>query len=74
MNDKNYAHMFSALKRIKSYQSPAQIKKKSWSDWGCQDGNEALEMAYENVLQEARDGLKGVRKPKPALTTPKRTD
>lgn len=62
--EKHYAQMFRALARIKSYQSPARLKKHSWTDWGLPDGREALEMAYENVLQEAKQGLKGVRRPR----------
>jgi hypothetical protein len=65
MNEKNYIQMFNALQRIKSYQSPERLKKNSWDDWGLDNGNEAVEMAYENVLQEAKSGLKGVRWPKP---------
>ena len=61
--DKHYAQMFRALQRIKAYQSPERLKKHSARDWGMDNGNEAIEMAYENVLQEARNGLKGVRKP-----------
>lgn len=63
MNEKHYAQMFAALQRIKAYQSPERLKKRAWSDWGLDDKGEAVEMAYENVLQEARSGLKGVRKP-----------
>jgi hypothetical protein len=61
--EKHYAQMFHALQRIKAYQSPERLKKHSAGDWGVDDGNEAIEMAYENVLQEAKNGLKGVRKP-----------
>lgn len=61
MNEKHYAQMFNALQRIKAYQTPSRLKRKSWSDWGVQDGYEAIEMAYENVLQEAKAGLKGVK-------------
>lgn len=61
--DKHYAQMFRALQRIKAYQSPERLKKHSARDWGLNNGNEAIEMAYENVLQEAKNGLMGVRKP-----------
>ena len=63
MNEKHYAQMFAALQRIKSYQSPERLKKHSARDWGLDSGNEAVEMAYENVLQEAKNGLRGVRRP-----------
>jgi len=62
MNEKHYAQMFIALQRIKAYQSPERLRRNSRGEWGC-DANEAIEMAYENVLQEAKDGLKGIRRP-----------
>jgi hypothetical protein len=68
MNEKHYAQMFAALKRITQYQQPERLKKRAWNDWGLGNSSEAVEMAYENVLQEAKSGLKGVRKPKPAPT------
>lgn len=65
--------LYAALRRIAQYQSPERLKKHSWNDWGLQDGNEALEMAYENVLGEAKSAIKGVRiatpPPSPAATT-----
>ena len=63
MNPKHYAQMYAALQRIKAYQSPERLKKHSARDWGLDDGNEAIEYAYENVLSEAKAGLRGVRKP-----------
>lgn len=60
----NEQRYFDALKRIASYQSPERLKKNSWDDWGLDDGNEALEYAYENVLLEARAALKNRRRPK----------
>lgn len=64
VNEKHYAQMFAALQRIRAYQPPERLKKHSAEDWGLDDGNEAVEYAYENVLQEAKIGLHGVRKPK----------
>lgn len=63
MNEKHYAQMYLALERIKLYQSPERLKKRASKDWGLDDGNEAVEMAYENVLQEAKNGLRNVRRP-----------
>lgn len=57
---KDYLQMKEALERIKSYQSPSELHRNSERDWGL-DYEEALEMAYENVLNEAKSGLKGVR-------------
>lgn len=58
------AQLFSALKRISQYQSPERINRSAWKDWGCAP-QEALEMAYENVLEEARRATRGVRIAKP---------
>jgi hypothetical protein len=63
MNERHYAQMFLALERIKLYQSPERLRKRSAKDWGLDDPNEAIEMAYENVLQEAKNGLRGVKRP-----------
>ncbi|WP_186095650.1 hypothetical protein [Burkholderia gladioli] len=57
--------LYTALKVIATaYQTPAQIRRTSEKKWGlpyC----EALEYAYENIQQEARNAIKGVRIPKP---------
>lgn len=43
--------------------------KRSAKDYGL-EGNEALEYAYENVMDEARAGLRGIRmKKRPAPET-----
>jgi hypothetical protein len=63
MNEKHYAQMYNALQRIRHYQSVHRLKNHSEKDWGLDNGHEAVEMAYENVLDEARIGLRNVRKP-----------
>lgn len=55
--------MFDALKRISQYQTPAQLERGSARDWGLDDWREAMEYAYENVLQEAKRAVKGMRRP-----------
>lgn len=57
----DFNQMHHALSRIKEYQTATQLKKSSRRDWGL-DYEESLEMAYENVIDEAKYGLKGVRK------------
>lgn len=52
--------LHAALKRIASYQSPASLRRYADRDYGC-DGEEAIEMAYENVISEAKAAIKGVR-------------
>lgn len=63
--DELILRLYGALKRISQYQTPERLKKHSAKDWGLDDGNEALEYAYENVLFEAKAAIKGVRLPKP---------
>lgn len=55
--------LHQALKRISAYQSPERLRRDSQKDWDL-DYEEALEMAYENVLEEAKSVIKGVRVPK----------
>ena len=49
----NYNKMLSALKRIAKYQTLNQLKRNSSKDWALAY-DEALEMSYENILQEAK--------------------
>jgi hypothetical protein len=60
----NEQRYFDALKRIASYQSAERLLKKSWDDWGLDDGKEALEYAYENIREDAKRAVKGKRRPK----------
>ncbi len=57
---KDYNQMKRALARIKMYQSTNALRRDSVKDWWL-DYEDALEMAYENVLNEAKQGLKGVK-------------
>lgn len=60
-NEQKY---YDVLKRIaKEYQSSERLLKKSWNDWGLEDGTEALQMAYDNIQQEAKNATKGKRRP-----------
>lgn len=63
MNAKHYAQMWYALNQIRSFETARRLKANSWDRWGLEDENEALEMAYENVLEVAKRGLKRVRHP-----------
>ncbi|KVF22901.1 hypothetical protein WJ06_10100 [Burkholderia cepacia] len=47
----------------KAYQTPAQIRRNSEKKYGL-PYEEALEYAYENIQQEARNAIRGVRAPK----------
>lgn len=48
-----------ALKRIAAYMTPDQLRKRSEKLHGIPP-EEAIEMAYENVLAEAKQALKAV--------------
>lgn len=44
------------LRRIATYQTPDQLRQNATSDYGL-NYEEALEMAYENIQQEAKAAL-----------------
>ena len=62
---------FDVLKRIASYDSPERLRRDSEKSYGL-DYTEALEMAYDNVLQEAKNAIRGARRPV-VRTAPKET-
>lgn len=61
----NETRYYDALKRITQYQSVERLQRSSEKDWGC-GYPEALEYAYENVVEDARRAIKGKRRPKQA--------
>lgn len=58
----NELRYYNALKRITKYQTVNQLRKNSERDWGL-TFEEALEMSYENLQNEARQAIHGKRKP-----------
>ena len=54
--------LFDALKRITMYDSPEKLRKRAEKDYGLEP-EEVIEMAYENVLAEAKGAIKGMRRP-----------
>jgi hypothetical protein len=52
-----------ALERIAAYMTPAQLRRESGRSYGL-ESEEALEMAYENVLGEAKFALRVLRRKK----------
>lgn len=65
----NYEERFYvALKRITAYMTPAQLRRHSGHEYGL-DHSEALEMAYENVIGEAKNALRGYRRKKQAVSS-----
>jgi hypothetical protein len=59
----NEQHYFDVLKQITQYQSVEHLRKHSERDWGL-PFVEALEMAYENAIQDAKNAIRGKRRPK----------
>lgn len=56
-----HKRMREALRRIAcDYKTPDQIRKTSEQELGL-SGDEALEMAYENIRVEASEAVKGIR-------------
>jgi hypothetical protein len=66
-----------ALERICAYMTPAQLNREADRRYGLKYV-EALEMAYDNVLGEAKAALRGVRrsrkKPPQSVSLVKSTD
>ena len=63
MKNNNEQRYFDALRRIASYDPPERIRKHSERDYGL-PGDEVIEYAYENVINDARLAIKGRRRPK----------
>ena len=59
----NELRYFDTLKKITKYQSVEHLRKHSERDWGL-SFEEALEMAYENVVTDAKNAIHGKRRPK----------
>jgi hypothetical protein len=62
MGEQNEQRYFDMLKRITLYQSVEHLRRHSERDWGL-PFNEALGMAYENVIEDARRAIRGKRRP-----------
>lgn len=54
--------LYDALKTIANYQSPESLRRYAEKDYGC-NADEAIEMAYENVIQTAKNAIRGMRRP-----------
>lgn len=55
--------LYDALKRIAQYESPESLRECADEEYGL-GGDEAIEMAYENVIAEAKRAIAGRRRPK----------
>jgi hypothetical protein len=56
-----FNQMLVALREIATgYQTPDQLRKNARKQYGL-DGAEAIEFAYENIQEQARQTVKGIR-------------
>lgn len=60
LQKQQFNRMRSALIKIRSYQTPDQIRRNSEDDYGL-EYEEALGMAYENMLTEASLAVRGIK-------------
>lgn len=51
---------FAALKQITNYQSIASLRRNALKDYGI-NPEEAIEYAYENILETAKRAIRGYR-------------
>ncbi|QRF55345.1 hypothetical protein [Variovorax paradoxus] len=64
MTDRELAEkLYTALKRITAYMPPDKLAAVCQRRYAL-EYEEALEMAYENVLSEAANAIRGVRRPR----------
>ena len=54
--------LYDALKRITKYMPPDRLRKCSEKEYGL-GAEEAVDMAYENILTEAKNAIRGMRRP-----------
>jgi hypothetical protein len=57
------ADYYDTLKRIAAYDTVERLRRRAEKDYGL-SFNEALEYAYDSVREEARQAIKGKRRPK----------
>lgn len=63
MTDKEKAQtLYDALRRIARYSAPERLRTRCEKDYGL-GYHEALEYAYENVLQDAKSATHAMRRP-----------
>ena len=60
----NEQRYYDALKRISKYDSVERLRRDHWNVWGCEHPEEVIEMAYENVIAEAKVAIRGRRRPR----------
>lgn len=58
------ARFYAALKRISIYSAPEWFERHSEKQYGLSP-EEGIQMAYENVIGEAKTALAGYRKKRP---------
>jgi len=69
MTNEREQRLYDALKRITHYRGPDKLRKVAAKEYGLEP-EEVIEMAYENVLEEAKQAIKGMRRPRSAVSRP----
>lgn len=62
MDETKARRMYDALRQIASYTQPGKLRRTAQKEYGL-DPEEAIEMAYENVIEEAKGAIRGMRRP-----------
>lgn len=55
--------MYTALKRIANFTPAGRLKRNAEKEYGL-SGGDCIEVAYENVIAEAKQAIRGLRKPR----------
>lgn len=64
--------LYDALKEISRYAPPENLRRNSERAYGV-GGDEAIEMAYENVIATAKHAIRGMRRPNSEMSSRKET-
>ena len=62
MSAEREQRLYDALKRITRYDTPDRLRRHAEKSYGLTP-EEAIEYAYDNVREEARQAIKGMRRP-----------
>lgn len=62
-SDEKIEFLWLELKRIASYESVEKLRRSSMKDYGL-EADEAIEYAYENVVQTAKNAIRVVHRPR----------
>ena len=64
MRRTNEVRYYDTLKAIATARSPTWMRKFAAREYGLDNAAEAIEMAYENLIDSAQSAIRGRRRPK----------